>query len=365
MKRMMNNKAIIDELNKSKALSQAQWVQLLSTADESDRRYAAQLARSIADDIFGKKVYIRGIVEFSNYCRNDCYYCGIRCSNRAAQRYRLSAEEILACCDEGRALGFMTFVLQSGEDRHYTTGEMCAIVSAIKARHPDCAVTLSLGEMPRADYQALFDAGADRYLLRHETANAAHYARLHPVNLSLQNRLECLRALKDIGYQTGCGMMIGSPYQSDACLAEDMLFIKEFEPHMVGVGPFLPHRDTPFKEMPAGSFEKTLLVLSLIRIMLPHTLLPATTALGTIHPFGREEGIKAGANVVMPNLSPTAVRKKYLLYDNKICTGDESAQCVNCLESRLKKIGYHIEKGRGDYARVASKEERKKKKEEW
>ena len=346
---MMTNKELIEKLNTQRALAKGEWVQLFSTFTESDRLYAAELARTIALEHFGNGIFIRGIVEFSNYCKNDCYYCGIRCSNKNAQRYRLSKEEILSCCDEGRKLGFMTFVLQSGEDKAYSTPALCDIVRAIKKNHPDCAVTLSLGELERADYQALFDAGADRYLLRHETANAAHYAKLHPAKMLLSNRLECLKTLKNIGFQTGCGMMIGSPYQSDECLAEDMLFIKDFEPHMVGVGPFLPHQDTPFKDMPAGSFEKTLFVLSLIRIMLPKTLLPSTTALGTIHPLGREAGIQAGANVVMPNLSPTAVRKKYMLYDNKICTGDESAQCVNCLESRLKNIGYRIVFGRGDY----------------
>ena len=309
----------------------------------------------IALERFGKKVYIRGIVEFTNYCKNDCYYCGIRCSNRNAQRYRLNKEEILSCCDEGRALGFMSFVLQGGEDPRYSLEQMCDIVRAIKQHHPDCAVTLSLGELSEQAYKALYEAGADRYLLRHETADAAHYAKLHPESLTLAHRMECLRALKKIGYQTGCGMMIGSPYQTPECLAEDMLFIKAFEPHMVGVGPFLPHKDTPFKDCPPGSYETTLFVLSLIRIMLPQTLLPATTALGTVHPLGREEGIKAGANVVMPNLSPTAVRKKYMLYDNKICTGDESAQCIACLKGRLAAIGYEIVESRGDYSAVGDR----------
>lgn len=345
----MNNTLLIDKLNREKKLSKAQWVQLFSTFAREERLYAAKLARAIADEVFGKEVYIRGIVEFSNFCKNDCYYCGIRCSNKNAQRYRLTKEEILACCDEGRKLGFMTFVLQSGEDAHYSTAYMCEIVRAIKQRHPDCALTLSMGELDEQAYQALYDAGADRYLLRHETANAAHYAKLHPSNLSLQHRMDCLSTLKRIGFQTGCGMMIGSPYQSAQTLAEDMLFIRRFEPHMVGVGPFIPHRDTPFAQMPTGSFETTLFVLSLIRIMLPKTLLPATTALGTVHPQGREAGILAGANVVMPNLSPVEVRKKYMLYDNKICTGDESAQCIRCLQNRLNDIGYQIAFSRGDY----------------
>ena len=345
----MTNRELIDKLNTTKALQKHEWVRLFASFTESDRLYAAELARKIADGIFGKNIYIRGIIEFSNYCKNDCYYCGIRCSNKNAARYRLTKEEILSCCEEGAALGFKTFVLQSGEDKTYTTEALCDIVRSIKQRYPDHAVTLSLGELETAAYEALYAAGADRYLLRHETANAAHYASLHPAKMSLQNRMRCLQDLKRIGFQTGCGMMIGSPGQTDACLAEDMLFIKSFEPHMVGIGPFLPHRDTPFGDKSAGSYEKTLFVLSLVRIMLPHTLLPSTTALGTIHPMGREAGILAGANVVMPNLSPTAVRKKYMLYDNKICTGDESAQCLSCLQSRLEKIGYKIQKTRGDY----------------
>ena len=345
----MTNRELIDKLNTEKALQKREWAQLFATFSEADRLYAAELARGIADGVFGKKIYLRGLVEFSNYCKNDCYYCGIRCSNKKAQRYRLSEEEILKCCDEGRKLGFMSFVLQSGEDRAFSTEKLCGIVSAIKEHHPDCAVTLSLGELPEEDYRALYAAGADRYLLRHETADNAHYAKLHPRNMRLENRLACLRVLKAIGYQTGCGMMIGAPYQTPETLAEDMLFIKDFEPHMVGTGPFIPHADTPFKDMPQGSFETTLLVLSLIRIMLPKTLLPATTALGTIHPLGREAGIQAGANVLMPNLSPVAVREKYALYDNKICTGEESAQCVHCLKTRLASIGYEAVESRGDY----------------
>ena len=347
---MMTNRELIDKLNIQKALEKAEWIQLFRDFSKEDRLYAAHLAREIADARFGKKIYIRGIVEFSNYCKNDCYYCGIRCSNQHAQRYRLSKEEILACCDEGSALGFKTFVLQSGEDKAYSLQALCDIVRSIKERHPDCAVTLSLGEMREAEYRALYEAGADRYLLRHETADAAHYAKLHPQNLNLKNRLECLQTLKTIGFQTGCGMMIGSPYQTPACLAEDMLFIKAFEPHMVGIGPFIAHKDTPFKDKENGSYETTLFVLSLVRIMLPDTLLPATTALGTVHPAGREEGIKAGANVVMPNVSPLAARKKYMLYDNKICTGEESAQCIACLKSRLAAIGYEIVESRGDYS---------------
>lgn len=340
---------LIDKLNSEKKLSHAEWVTLISDFDEDDRAYAAELARGIAQENFGNDIFIRGIVEFSNICKNDCIYCGIRRSNGNVSRYRLTKDEILSCCDEGYGYGFRTFVLQSGEDSFYDRDIMCDIVSEIRSRHPDCAITLSLGEKSYDDYKALFEAGADRYLLRHETADESHYGKLHPKEMSWKNRMECLENLKAIGYQTGCGMMIGSPYQTAECLAEDMQFMGEFRPHMIGLGPFIPHKDTPFRDFPQGSFQLTLFMLSLCRIMLPKVLLPATTALGTIDPRGREQGVLAGANVIMPNLSPLAVRKKYMLYDNKICTGDESAQCRACLEGRMKSIGYNIKISRGDY----------------
>lgn len=343
------SKALIDKLNKEKHLEKEEWVTLLSGYTDDDRAYAADIAREISTSRFGNKIFIRGIVEFSNVCKNDCYYCGIRRSNTNVQRYRLTPDEILDCCDEGYELGFRTFVLQSGEDKSYTNDTLCDIVRRIKAAHPDCAVTLSLGELTYDEYKALREAGADRYLLRHETADKAHYEKLHPAEMSWDDRMECLKYLKELGYQTGAGIMVGSPYQTMECIAEDMLFFESFKPEMIGIGPFLPHKDTPFRDEPKGSYELTLFLLSLCRILLPDVLLPATTALGTIRPNGREEGVKAGANVIMPNLSPTAVRKKYMLYDNKICTGDESAQCRGCLEMRMKSIGYEVAVSRGDH----------------
>lgn len=345
----MKQTILIDKLNSKKKLSHSEWVTLISDFDEGDRAYAAELARGIAQENFGSDIFIRGIVEFSNICKNDCIYCGIRRSNGNVSRYRLTKDEILSCCDEGYGYGFRTFVLQSGEDSFYDRDIMCDIVSEIRSRHPDCAITLSLGEKSYDDYKAFFEAGADRYLLRHETADESHYGKLHPKEMSWKNRMECLENLKAIGYQTGCGMMVGSPYQTAECLAEDMEFMGKFRPHMIGLGPFIPHKDTPFRDFPQGSFKLTLFMLSLCRIMLPKVLLPATTALGTIDPKGREQGVLAGANVIMPNLSPLAVRKKYMLYDNKICTGDESAQCRACLERRMKSIGYNIKISRGDY----------------
>ena len=280
--------------------------------------------------------------------RNDCLYCGIRRSNRLAERYRLTDEQILACCDQGYRLGFRTFVLQGGEDPRDTDERMCALVSEIRRRFPDCAITLSLGERSRESYQKLYDAGADRYLLRHETADFSHYAMLHPPELSPAHRQQCLRDLKDIGFQVGAGMMIGAPYQTTAHLIADLRFLQELGPHMIGIGPFIPHKDTPFRDCPPGTLEDTLHLLGILRLMFPKVLLPATTALGTIHPLGREMGILAGANVVMPNLSPTDVRGKYLLYDGKICTGDEAAECHRCMEARMERVGYRVAVSRGD-----------------
>ena len=343
-------KLLIDKLDENKALSKPEWTELFDDWQEPDRAYAAEKARRISLESFGNKIYIRGIVEFSNVCKNDCLYCGIRRSNTNAQRYRLTNEEILACCDEGYEYGFRTFVLQSGEDyAAYPPERMAELVRSIKAAHPDCAVTLSLGELERDALALLKEAGADRYLLRHETANKEHYSKLHPAEMSFGHRMSCLRALKELGYQTGAGMMAGSPYQTNECLADDMVFLGEFKPHMIGIGPFLPHKDTPFRDMPKGSYELTLFLLSLCRIMLPRVLLPATTALGTIRPDGREQGVLSGANVIMPNLSPSAVRKKYMLYDGKICTEDSSDECRFCVQARMKSIGYEVEISRGDY----------------
>ena len=313
-----------------------------------DRLFA--YAQKTAQSIYGNRVYIRGLIEFTNYCKNNCYYCGIRCENKHAERYRLTEEEILSCCETGYGLGFRTFVLQGGEDACFTDERICALVSAIRTRYPDCAITLSIGEKSKESYQAYFDAGADRYLLRHETADETHYRTLHPPELSLANRKRCLYDLKEIGYQTGCGFMVGSPHQTVETLYEDLTLIGELCPQMVGIGPFIPQKDTPFGRMPAGTLDQTLRLLAIIRLLHPPVLLPATTALGTIHPKGREKGILAGANVVMPNLSPVNVRKKYALYDNKICTGDEAAECRACLNRRMEDIGHRIVTDRGDYA---------------
>lgn len=340
--------SLIQRLETEHRLSVEEYQYLIEHRTPEAAQLLAEHAVAVRKDIYGNAVFTRGLIEISNICKNDCLYCGIRRSNTGCQRYRLTPEEILDCCREGYELGFRTFVLQGGEDGFFNDDLLCGLLRAIKAGYPDCAVTLSLGERSRESYQKLYDAGADRYLLRHETADAAHYGMLHPKTLSYDNRMRCLRDLKEIGYQVGCGFMVGSPYQTSAHLARDLKFVEEFQPDMCGIGPFIPHQHTPFRDEPAGTVELTCYLLSIIRLIHPPVLLPATTALGTIDPQGREKGILAGANVVMPNLSPVAVRKKYELYDNKICTGEESAQCRNCLNQRMLSIGYEIVTDRGD-----------------
>lgn len=342
---------LIDRLEKEQSLTVAEYKKLVENYDSDLASYSAEKARKAAKRHYGNKIFIRGLIEISNYCKNDCYYCGIRKSNKNCQRYRLEKEDILSCCQEGYALGFRTFVMQGGEDAYYSDEVLCDIISEIKSLYPDCAVTLSLGQRSKESYEALFKAGADRYLLRHETATKEHYERLHPERMSFEERMQCLRELKAIGYQTGCGFMVGSPYQTSEHIARDLKFIEEFSPEMCGVGPFITHRDTPFRDEKSGSADLTVFLLSLIRLMKPTILLPATTALGTVDGNGRERGVLSGANVVMPNLSPLDVRKKYELYEGKIATGQESAQCVSELKARMKAIGYEVVTDRGDAIR--------------
>lgn len=339
----------IRQLEQDRDLPDRDLLDLIVMQDAEAEALLAQRAAAVRQQVYGRDVFIRGLIEFTNYCRNDCFYCGIRRSNACAQRYRLTREEILACCRAGYGLGFRTFVLQGGEDPFFTTERLAELVRAIKRAYPDCAVTLSVGEKDRATYQAWFDAGADRYLLRHETADEGLYRRLHPEELSLQNRMRCLRDLKDIGYQVGCGFMVGAPFQTPEMLLKDLRFLQAFQPHMVGIGPFIPHRDTPFRDCPPGTAQMTLRLLAIIRLMLPHVLLPATTALGTVQSDGRQRGMGYGANVVMPNLSPLSVRKKYALYDNKISTGEEAAESVALLKQSMAAAGYRVVTARGDW----------------
>lgn len=341
-------KELIQKLKETRTLTKAEWITLIENRTPRLSEYLFQEAREVCHQYYGNNIYIRGLIEFTNYCKNDCYYCGIRKSNASAARYRLTKEDILTCCKTGYALGFRTFVLQGGEDGYFTDERLIEIIVAIKNLFPDCALTLSVGEKAYDSYLAFFRAGADRYLLRHETYSSAHYRMLHPPSLSSEVRRKCLWDLKDIGYQVGTGFMVGSPYQTVENLAEDMLFIQKLNPQMVGIGPFIPHHSTPFAKETAGTLELTLFMLGLLRLMLPKVLLPATTALSTIYPNGRTLGILAGANVVMPNLSPATVREKYLLYDNKACTGDEAAESLAHLKQEIEQIGSHIVVSRGD-----------------
>ncbi len=337
-----------------KRFSDQELKDILEDASEASQIALAKEADAVRKEIYGNEVFVRGLIEFSNICKNNCYYCGIRAENSNAERYRLSKEDILACCKEGYELGFRTFVLQGGEDPYFTDDKICEIVSDIRHQYEDCAITLSIGEKSKESYQAYFDAGANRYLLRHETANAQHYQKLHPTSMSLENRKRCLYDLKDIGYQVGSGFMVGSPFQTTENLIEDLRFLEELQPDMIGIGPYISHAETPFKGYANGTLSQTLRLISILRLMFPYALIPATTALGTIHPQGRELGLQAGANVVMPNLSPVDVRKKYDLYENKICTGEEAAQCRGCLEKRVEEAGYRIVTARGDVRRDQS-----------
>jgi len=342
-------KQIIETLRAQRDLSDAEFIALITRdSDDSDLFAAADAVRR---ERYGTDVFLRGLIEFTNVCQNDCYYCGIRKSNPHADRYRLTQDQILQSCANGYEMGFRTFVLQGGEDPRNTDAWVCSVVDKIKTAYPDCAVTLSIGEQSRASYQAYFDAGADRYLLRHETASDAHYRKLHPEEMSLEHRKRCLFDLKDIGYQVGAGFMVGSPWQTPKELVADLRFLQQLQPDMIGIGPFIPHHETPFADKPAGTLELTLRMLSILRLLFPYVLLPATTALGTISPIGRELGLKAGANVMMPNLTPTDARKQYDLYDNKICMDEEAAKCRLCQEGRVRSVGYQIVSDRGDVRR--------------
>ena len=339
---------LIAKLAQTHRLELEEYQFLIDHRNEEMAHTLALLAGQAAQRVYGNRIFVRGLIEISNICKNDCLYCGIRRSNKACDRYRLTREQILDCAHEGYELGFRTIVMQGGEDGYFTDDVLCGIVRDIKNRYSDVAVTLSMGERSRESYQRLFDAGADRYLLRHETATKSHYEKLHPAAMSFDNRMQCLKELHEIGYQTGCGFMVGSPFQTSADLAQDLKFIEEFRPEMCGIGPFIPHKDTDFKNEPAGTVELTCYLLSILRLIQPNLLLPATTALGTIDPTGREKGILSGANVVMPNLSPANVREKYMLYDNKLSSGAEAAQNLQDLKDRMAAIGYEVVIDRGD-----------------
>lgn len=345
---------LVEKLKKNRDLSDSELRELIESKEHDEALFTA--ADEVRRENYGDAVYLRGLIEFTSYCRNNCLYCGLRAGNSKVDRYRLSRDEIMSCCAEGYELGYRTFVLQGGEDPYYTDDTICDIVAQIRKDYPDCAITLSIGEKPRISYERYYKAGADRYLLRHETADGEHYKKLHPDDMSCENRKRCLYDLKDIGYQVGSGFMVGSPYQTAENLIADLRFLQELQPDMIGIGPYITHKDTPFRDEKCGTLELSLRMLAILRLMFPYALLPSTTALGTIDPNGRELGLKAGGNVVMPNLSPVRVREKYAIYDNKICTGEESAQCRGCLERRIQSAGYRAVTDRGDVKRVQNKE---------
>jgi len=344
----MDPMALMDELYEKNNLSDEKLLYLLDHMDQNQQSYLVERAHETRMRVYGNRVFMRGLIEFTNYCKRNCTYCGIRRDNDNAERYRLTLEQIMKSAETGYALGYRTYVLQGGEDPYFTDERLVGIIGAIKSRFPDTALTLSIGERSRESYQRLFDAGADRYLLRHETASRELYEKLHP-DMRFDDRHRCLRDLKEIGYQVGAGFMVGLPGQRNKHLVEDLIFLKTYGPHMVGIGPFIPHHDTSLKEEPAGTVSQTITLLAMVRLLLPEVLLPATTALGSLDDLGREMGIQAGANVVMPNLSPTEVRDKYLLYDGKICTGDEAAECRKCIEGRIAQAGFTVDMTRGDH----------------
>lgn len=338
---------LVEKLYKYNNLDKEELIYLLQKINDDNKKILIEAANKIRKERYGNKVYMRGLIEFTNYCKRNCKYCGIRAANRNIERYRLTNEEIIECVKNGKKLGYSTYVLQGGEDSYFDDEKVVEIVKAIKSIYPYDAVTLSIGERSYESYKKMYDAGADRYLLRHETASKKLYESLHPDG-DYDNRIKCLWNLKEIGYQVGAGFMVGLPGQTTEDLVEDLLFIKKLEPHMCGIGPFIPHKDTPYRSEERGRLDDVITMLAITRLLLPNVLLPATTALGSISDKGREMGIKAGANVVMPNLSPVNVRDKYSLYNNKICTGDEAAECRICIENRINNIGFEIDLGRGD-----------------
>lgn len=344
----MDYKELITKLHMNNSLERDEYLALIQISGEEKENLFVQ-ARSVQQEVFGNGVYTRGLIELTNYCKNDCYYCGIRRSNNNLERYRLNKEEVLECCEIGNEIGFKTFVLQGGEDPFFTVEFVEDLIKRIKKKYPDNAITLSLGEASEEAYQKWFDAGANRFLLRHETASNGHYNKLHPGEMLLADRLHCLKTLKEIGYQTGTGFMVGSPYQTDENLVEDLKFIEKFKPEMVGIGPFISHKDTKFSGFENGSVEKTLVLIAILRLLNPRVLLPATTALGSASEDGRERGILAGANVVMPNITPPKLRKLYSIYDGKISAGADTAEGMELLDKRIKDIGYVLLKDRGDY----------------
>ncbi len=340
--------ALVEALEKGERLGEEDFFALLTHRDPQTDQRLRDGASRVRERIYGDTVFVRGLIEITNHCKNDCLYCGIRCSNSRAERYRLTEEQILACAHRGAEMGFSTFVLQGGEDPYFTDERLCRLVERLKETYPDKAVTLSLGERGRESYRRLRQAGADRYLLRHESADAAHYARLHPPKMRLETRMRALYDLRELGFQVGCGMMVESPYQTARHLAKDLAFIAHFQPEMCGIGPFIPHGETPFASYGAGSGALTCFLLALVRLSCPAVLLPATTALNTLDEGSRAKGMQWGANVVMPNLSPEDAKARYQLYHRKLSHGAEALEGLAQLKNEMNAIGRRVVMDRGD-----------------
>ncbi len=338
---------LIKKLYIKNDLEDEELLYLLDNINEKEKKYLFSLAKKTRDEVYGNRVYLRGLIEFTNYCNKRCVYCGINASNKNVKRYRLTKHEILDSCIKGKKLGFNTFVLQGGEDKFFTDEIICDIVQSIKLKIPDCAVTLSIGEREFESYKAFKKAGVDRYLLRHETTNSDLYTRLHP-NSKLQNRMECLKDLKDLGFQTGAGFMVGLPGYETKDYVKDLRFLKNLQPEMVGIGPFIPHADTEMKHCKSGDLKTVILILAMVRLLLPKVLLPATTALSTIDSEGRKKGLNAGANVIMPNLTPGIYREDYSLYNEKMITGSESVEELELIKKQLEDYGYICDMSKGD-----------------
>lgn len=304
--------------------------------DESKNDWLFSLADKIRHDNVGDGVHLRGLIEFSNICKRSCKYCGLRAADKFIDRYRISSDEIVSYAEHAVKTGYKTIVLQSGEDEYFTTDRICEIISRIKKL--GAALTLSIGERSFEDYKAFKESGADRYLIRIETTDRNLYKKMHP-HMDFDNRLRCLKDLKTLGYEVGTGCLVGLPEQSIDSLADDILFFKEIDADMVGIGPFIPHPHTPLKDASNGSFILALKVMALTRILLPDINIPATTAMETLNPNGRIIALKSGANVVMPNVTTTEYRAKYEIYPNKICINENPDKCRECISAKIKSIG--------------------------
>lgn len=339
---------IFKKIDEGRGLDRADLRYLLENR-ETVEEAVFEKARAVSDRHFHKKIYVRGLIEFSNYCHNNCYYCGIRRDNDEVARYRLTAEEMEAAVAVGAQAGFQTFVLQGGEDAYFTDERLADWLRRIKKIQPGCAITLSVGERSRESYARLKEAGADRFLLRHETYDPEHYKKLHPKEMDRDRRLACLYELKALGYQVGSGFMVGSPYQSTENLVEDFMFLQKLQPAMIGIGPYVRHHATPFRDFENGSVELTAMCIAILRLLFPTANIPSTTAMQTLAADGRNRGILAGANVFMPNLSPPRVRESYALYDNKAAFALEAAENLRDLKAQIAELGYEIVMSRGDF----------------